>query len=177
MRGAIMASGARPRSAVELLIERLVPFEQRPPSRPIVQSYEIHRGVARSPFLLYSGALPTPFVEFGCLREERIKKLLSRSMVPHHSAASMCSAMPSRCGHGHGVVDERELFYVHPPNPREGARFPAREVNAPPCTGPNMLALVSRELTRDGGRPCPSPGANARCRWTLQKFPAFIRAA
>src|SRR4051812_32572526 len=24
-----------------------------------------------------------------------------------------------------------------------------------------MLALVSRELTRDGGRPCPSPGANA----------------
>jgi hypothetical protein len=32
MRGAIMASGARPRSAVELFIERLVPFEQRPPA-------------------------------------------------------------------------------------------------------------------------------------------------
>ena len=93
MRGAIMASGARPRSAVELLIKRLVPFEQRPPARPIVQSHEIHRGVAPlqlSPFFILD-ALPIPFVEFGCLREERIKKLLSRSRVPHHSTVSMWS--------------------------------------------------------------------------------------
>ena len=36
MRDAIRASGDRTSSAVELLIERLVPFEQRPPARPII---------------------------------------------------------------------------------------------------------------------------------------------
>jgi hypothetical protein len=34
--------------------------------------------------------------------------------------------MPSRCGHGHGVVDERELFYVHP---HVGKRLPVRVSN------------------------------------------------
>jgi hypothetical protein len=48
MRSAIMASGARRRSAVELLIERLVPFEQRPAARPIVQSIARRR---LSPFV------------------------------------------------------------------------------------------------------------------------------
>jgi len=87
MRGAIRASGGRPRSAVELLIERLVPFKQRPPARPIVQFHEIHRGAAPLqllPFILYLGALLTPFVEFG------IKGLLSRSMGVRHSIASIC---------------------------------------------------------------------------------------
>jgi hypothetical protein len=68
MRGAIRASGDRTSSAVELFIEWLVVFEQRPPARPIVQSHEIHCGVALlqlSPFALYSGAMPTPFVQFG----------------------------------------------------------------------------------------------------------------
>jgi hypothetical protein len=68
MGGAIRASGACPCSAVKLLIERLVPFEQRPSARLIVQSHEIYRGVAPlqlSSFALYSDALLIPFVEFG----------------------------------------------------------------------------------------------------------------
>src|SRR5260370_629011 len=127
MRGAIMASGARPRSAVELFIERLVPFEQRPPARLIVQSYEIHRG-ALSPFVLL-GALPIPFVSFGCLREERIKKLLSCSLVPHHSAASMCST------HSNAAVAASwtsASCYILLPNPREGAVPSTGRVRAPP---------------------------------------------
>jgi hypothetical protein len=88
MRGAIMASGDRRRSAVKLLIERLVPFEQRPTARPIVQSHEIYRGVA-PPFVLL-GALPISFIEFSCLRGGRINGLLSLSMGVHHSTASIC---------------------------------------------------------------------------------------
>jgi hypothetical protein len=109
MRGAIMASGDRRRSAVELLIERLVPFEQRPTARPIVQSREIHRGAA----LL--DTLPISFIEFSCLREKHIKELLSHSRVPQHSEASRRSAHSNA----------RPLVA---PIPREEDRFPAQGV-------------------------------------------------
>jgi hypothetical protein len=85
MRGTIMASEARPRSAVKLLIERLVPFEQ---SHRHVRLFNPMKstGVSRrfTPVILYSAALRIPFVEFG------IKGLLSRSMGVCHSTASIC---------------------------------------------------------------------------------------
>jgi hypothetical protein len=143
MRGAIMTSGARPRSAVELLMKRLVPFEQRPAARPVVQSYEIHRGVTRlrlTPFVF----LRPPF-EFGGLRRKRIKKLLTRRIGARHSTISLCSrhsnAKP-RQSPGHGIVGERELFYVHPPQSAGGSRVPSREREKSGRLGP--CAAVGR---------------------------------
>ena len=130
MRDAIRASGDRKSSAVELLIERLVPFEQRPPARPIVQLQEIHRGAAPlqlSLFVLYSGALRNPFIEFGCFMHGSVSTLWQGSR--HDSAnrrgscchscilplASRCFVASGRglvcverlnCGHGRGISSE-----------------------------------------------------------------------
>jgi hypothetical protein len=76
MCGAIRTSGDR-----KLLIKRLVPFEQRPPARPIVQPRDVHRSAAPlqlSPFVLYSGALQIPFIEFGYFMNGSVSALAGK---------------------------------------------------------------------------------------------------
>jgi hypothetical protein len=161
MRGAITASEDRPRSAVELLIERLMPFEQRPAARPIVQSREIHRGgdqatglwLASSASSSNSSSPSAPRSQRTMLVSGESRRRLHQKRRPPWRDAALPWLQSRRSGRAQVVL------CPSCPNSREGGRFPAcaAAANARMCIERGTGAPTRGEAEPKGPMVTPPP--------------------